>query len=286
MGEALSAHHIFARRNSESRASSDGVMPSPGEFVPLEPPLTPRTPRIEANQTPQCDSIKTPRRRIALSPHDEHAASKTPGPVREWVFKSDEVSSDSNETSTGVASDKSSHESRSMEESGETWRPDVPPALAETCQQVSLQPNPSSVTASQELDRRTRRSHSIESPYRTEQEPATELSRRSLPSSGRASRPGGDGRPGSGRSGLRAPGERGSRGGKPNVGILMEQFKKSFDATAGHLKILDPVLQGGSIVRSSAEGWKVPEEDESTVTQDGPGGQQVKLPHSNANDPS
>jgi len=93
--------------------------PGGGELIPLEPPLTPRTPREQSQRTPS-GGFKSPRARLALSPHLEHeealpsSASRTPGPVREWVFRDDEVSTDTRSSSTEVASE--AHESASSQE--------------------------------------------------------------------------------------------------------------------------------------------------------------------------
>ena len=92
-----------------------------GEFVPLEPPLTPRTPRD--------DPVRTPRsgfKPSALSPHREQdladaipasATRLTPGPVREWVFRDDEVSTDTRSSTTEA--DAVQESTSSQDEDGE-----------------------------------------------------------------------------------------------------------------------------------------------------------------------
>ena len=128
-----------------------------GEFVPLEPiPLTPRTPREDRgvlpaqrhqvragtvlvaygcgvdNATPDV-SIRRPipSLQATLSPHRENEADDaaaaalstparlTPGPVREWVFRDDEISTDTRSSTTEF-------QESSQEEEGEGGRPFLP----------------------------------------------------------------------------------------------------------------------------------------------------------------
>jgi hypothetical protein len=86
---------------------------SPGaEFVPLEPPLTPRTPREEAGRAAKSPPPGAVGQR-RLSPHFELAAGAdaqsptrlTPGPAREWIFRDDEVSTDTRSSTTELASE-------------------------------------------------------------------------------------------------------------------------------------------------------------------------------------
>lgn len=74
------------------------MLASPGsEFVPLEPPLTPRDEPIHLERGGVFKS--------GLSPQNENdittsATRLTPGPVREWVFRDDEVSADTRSSTT------------------------------------------------------------------------------------------------------------------------------------------------------------------------------------------
>ena len=84
-----------------------------GEFVPLESPLTPRTPRDAPEGTPY--GGPKAHRVSALSPHNENVSDEdgipgsamrlTPGPAREWVFRDDEISTDTRSTTTEMASE-------------------------------------------------------------------------------------------------------------------------------------------------------------------------------------
>jgi hypothetical protein len=91
------------------------------EFVPLEPPVTPRTPREEAASAAK----STPGQR-RLSPHFEQAAESdmlspgtrlTPGPMREWIFRDDEVSTDTRSSTTEQTSEAFSGMNSQDEES-------------------------------------------------------------------------------------------------------------------------------------------------------------------------
>jgi hypothetical protein len=74
------------------------MLASPGsEFMPLEPPLTPRDEPIHLERGGMFKS--------GLSPQNENdittsATRLTPGPVREWVFRDDEVSADTRSSTT------------------------------------------------------------------------------------------------------------------------------------------------------------------------------------------
>ena len=73
------------------------MLASPGsEFVPLEPPVTPRDEPIHLER----GVFKS-----GPSPQNENdittsATRLTPGPVREWVFRDDEVSADTRSSTT------------------------------------------------------------------------------------------------------------------------------------------------------------------------------------------
>ena len=75
------------------------MLASPGsEFVPLEPPLTPRDEPIHLER----GVFKS-----GLSPQNENDITTsptrlTPGPVREWIFRDDEVSADTRSSTTEI----------------------------------------------------------------------------------------------------------------------------------------------------------------------------------------
>jgi len=103
------------------------------EFVPLEPPVTPRTPREEAASAAK----STPGQR-RLSPHFEQAAEGdmlspgprlTPGPMREWIFRDDEVSTDTRSSTTEQTTSEAISGMNSQDEESEGNRVALCPRL-------------------------------------------------------------------------------------------------------------------------------------------------------------
>jgi hypothetical protein len=278
---------------------------SPGnELPPLEPPVTPRTPRLDTEYTPRGGSRA---RRFSLSPlsderslHADTSPSEskfvTPGPVREWIFRSDEVSTDSRSSTTDFASEFASEVSQDSE-AGDGWRPSLqhlPPRLNLT----NAVPFPDLSDAVRGNPRPQCHEHvssggghhlsGIELSSRASTVPSTQLSRRSLPN---ASLGGGsavlalgtDGFVAGGRV-VRGAGNRQgggmSRGaaGQENVGNLMEQFRKSFDSTTGSLKLLEPTSSNVNGNAGTSRGGQGVGREGSHVRGDGGRGSLVPPP--------